>query len=50
MPKDAFTRSVKARVKVFPSARASQQIAKCRKAKGQVKKSARSHILEKMEG
>ena len=35
---DACTRKVKKRVKVWPSARASQQVAKCRKEKGQVRK------------
>jgi len=39
MPKDACYKKVKASYKVFPSARASQAIAKCRKSKGQVKKS-----------
>jgi len=47
MPKDACYKKVKARVKVFPSARASQQIAKCRKAKGQVKKSAKGASLKR---
>ncbi len=38
MPKDSCYHSVKARYAVFPSARASQAIAKCRKGKGQVRK------------
>jgi len=36
--KDACYRKVKAQYKVFPSARASQAIAKCRKQSGSVKK------------
>jgi len=47
MPKDACYKKVKARVKVFPSARASQQIAKCRKSKGQVKKSPAGSSLKR---
>ncbi len=47
MPKDACYKKVKARVKVFPSARASQQSAKCRKSKGQVKKSAKGASLKR---
>jgi len=39
MPKDACYRKVKASYKVFPSARASQAIAKCRKSSGSVRKS-----------
>ena len=46
MPKDACYKKVKARVKVFPSARASQQIAKCRKSKGQVRKTAKGSSLK----
>ena len=38
MPKDACYRKVKASYKVFPSARASQAIAKCRKKSGKVRK------------
>jgi hypothetical protein len=37
--KDACYRKVKASYKVFPSARASQAIAKCRKSSGSVRKS-----------
>ena len=47
MPKDACYKKVKARVKVFPSARASQQIAKCRKSKGQVRKTAKGTSLKR---
>ena len=43
--KDACYRSVKARYKVFPSARASQAIAKCRKKKGKVRKSKKGASL-----
>ena len=38
MAKDACYHKVKAQYDVFPSARASQAIAKCRKGKGQVRK------------
>jgi len=38
MPKDACYKKVKAQYAVFPSARASQAIAKCRKGSGAVKK------------
>ena len=41
MPKDSCYKKVKASYKVFPSARASQAIAKCRKGKGNVTKSAK---------
>lgn len=47
MPKDACYKKVKARVKVFPSARASQQIAKCRKSKGQVRKTKAGSSLKR---
>ena len=49
MAKDACYKKVKRRVKVFPSARASQQIAKCRKSKGQVKKSAKGASLKRWD-
>ena len=49
MPKDACYKKVKAQYKVFPSARASQAIAKCRKAKGQVKKSEKGSDLKRWE-
>ena len=38
MPKDACYTKVKAQYAVFPSARASQAIAKCRKGSGNVRK------------
>ena len=47
MPKDACYKKVKRRVKVFPSARASQQIAKCRKAKGKVRKTKAGTSLKR---
>ena len=47
MPKDACYKKVKARVKVFPSARASQQIAKCRKKSGKVTKSKKGSDLKR---
>ncbi len=46
---DACTRKVKARVAVWPSARASQQVAKCRKAKGQVRKTKKGSDLKRWE-
>jgi hypothetical protein len=49
MPKDACYRKVKAKYKVFPSARASQAIAKCRKASGTVKKSKSGTELKRWE-
>jgi len=49
MPKDACYRKVKAKYKVFPSARASQAIAKCRKASGKVKKSKSGTELKRWE-
>ena len=39
MADDACTKKVKRQYKVWPSARASQAVAKCRKSKGQVRKS-----------
>ena len=47
MAKDACYKKVKARVKVLPSARASQQIAKCRKSKGQVRKTSKGTSLKR---
>ena len=38
MPKDACYHRVKSQYTVFPSARASQAIAKCRKKSGTVRK------------
>jgi len=48
--KDACYKKVKASYKVFPSARASQAIAKCRKSKGQVNKSEKGASLKRWEG
>lgn len=47
--KDACYKKVKASYKVFPSARASQAIAKCRKSKGQVKKTSKGTSLKRWE-
>ena len=47
MPKDACYHSVKARYDKFPSARASQAIAKCRKKKGQSRKSKAGSALKR---
>ena len=49
MPKDSCYRKVKAQYDVFPSARASQAIAKCRKAKGNVKKTEKGSSLKRWE-
>ena len=49
MPKDACYKKVKRRYKVFPSARASQAIAKCRKKKGKVTKSSKGSSLKRWE-
>ncbi len=49
MPKDACYKKVKASYKVFPSARASQAIAKCRKKKGKVTKSSKGSSLKRWE-
>ena len=49
MPKDACYKKVKAQYDVFPSARASQAIAKCRKAKGKVKKTEKGSSLKRWE-
>jgi hypothetical protein len=49
MPKDACYKKVKASYKVFPSARASQAIAKCRKASGNVKKTEEGSSLKRWE-
>jgi len=49
MPKDACYKKVKASYKVFPSARASQAIAKCRKASGSVRKSSEGTSLKRWE-
>lgn len=47
--KDACYKKVKASYDVFPSARASQAIAKCRKASGNVKKSEKGTSLKRWE-
>ena len=47
MPKDACYNKVKSQYKVFPSARASQAIAKCRKASGNVKKTEKGAALKR---
>ena len=47
MPKDACYSKVKSQYKVFPSARASQAIAKCRKASGNVKKTEKGTALKR---
>jgi hypothetical protein len=49
MPKDACYNKVKASYDVFPSARASQAIAKCRKASGNVTKSEKGSSLKRWE-
>ncbi len=49
MPKDACYKKVKAQYDVFPSARASQAIAKCRKSSGVVKKSEEGTSLKRWE-
>ena len=47
--KDSCYYSVKRSYKVFPSARASQAIAKCRKKKGSVRKGAEGKSLKRWE-
>jgi hypothetical protein len=47
--KDACYKKVKASYDVFPSARASQAIAKCRKASGSVTKSEKGSSLKRWE-
>lgn len=49
MPKDSCYKKVKKQYKVFPSARASQAIAKCRKGKGNVKKTEKGSDLKRWE-
>lgn len=49
MAKDACYHKVKSQYKVFPSARASQAIAKCRKGKGQVRKSKKGSDLKRWD-
>lgn len=47
--KDACYKKVKSQYDVFPSARASQAIAKCRKASGNVVKSEKGTSLKRWE-
>jgi hypothetical protein len=47
--KDACYKKVKAQYDVFPSARASQAIAKCRKAKGNVRKGKKGSELKRWQ-
>lgn len=47
--KDACYRKVKAQYDVFPSARASQAIAKCRKQSGNVRKSSEGTSLKRWQ-
>jgi hypothetical protein len=49
MPKDACYTKVKAQYDVFPSARASQAIAKCRKGSGTVRKASEGTSLKRWE-
>lgn len=49
MPKDACYSKVKAQYAVFPSARASQAIAKCRKASGKVRKTEKGTELKRWQ-
>lgn len=49
MPKDACYKKVKASYDVFPSARASQAIAKCRKGTGAVRKTEAGTSLKRWE-
>ena len=45
--KDACYKKIKRTYKVFPSARASQAIAKCRKSKGKVRKTEKGKSLRR---
>lgn len=47
--KDACYKKVKAQYDVFPSARASQAIAKCRKASGNVRKTEKGTELKRWQ-
>jgi hypothetical protein len=49
MPKDACYKKVKAQYNVFPSARASQAIAKCRKASGSIRKTTKGTELKRWQ-
>jgi|TARA_R100000458_G_C8274283_1_gene249223 hypothetical protein len=46
---DACTKKIKRQYKKWPSARASQAVAKCRKAKGQVRKTEKGKSLKRWE-
>jgi hypothetical protein len=47
MADDACTKKVKRQYKKWPSARASQAVAKCRKKKGQVRKTSKGSDLKR---
>lgn len=47
MADDACTKKIKRQYKVWPSARASQAVAKCRKSKGQVRKTSKGKSLRR---
>ncbi len=49
MPKDACYTKVKSQYKDFPSARAGQAMAKCRKSKGKVRKTEKGANLKRWE-
>ena len=49
MAKDACYRKIKRKYKVFPSARASQAIAKCRKSSGSARKSKAGASLRRWD-
>lgn len=49
MPKDACYKKVKAQYNVFPSARSSQAIAKCRKSSGNVRKTEEGTSLKRWQ-
>ena len=49
MADDACTRKIKRQYKKWPSARASQAVAKCRKSKGQVRKGKSGSSLRRWE-
>ena len=49
MAKDRCYQKVKSSYEKFPSARASQAIAKCRKGKGQVRKTKKGAALKRWE-
>jgi len=49
MAKDSCYKKIKKSYKKFPSARASQAIAKCRKGKGQVRKTSKGKSLKRWE-